>query len=220
MSRVSRGPLTALGRLLLSAIFPSPSTKEIEMSRFTYSLAISTLLAAAVASGARADDYAVDPAHSTAVFRVSHLGLSWTYGRFKDVSGSFSVDSQNPSGALFYLTARVGSIDTDNAKRNEHLTSPDFFDAAQYPTVSFKSTSVKAVEGGYEVAGDLTLHGVSKPLTVILKGGRSAEFPKGVQRTGYVTEFTIKRSDFGMDKMVGAVGDKIIVELSFEGTKQ
>jgi polyisoprenoid-binding protein YceI len=220
MSRVSRRPLTVLGRLPLRAIFPSPSTKEIEMSRFTYSLALSTLLAAVVASGARADDYAVDPGHSTAVFRVSHLGLSWTYGRFKDVSGSFSVDPQNPSGGLFYLTARVGSIDTDNAKRNEHLTSPDFFDAAQYPTVSFKSASVKPVEGGYEVAGDLTLHGVSKPLTVILKGGRSAEFPKGVQRTGYVTEFTIKRSDFGMDKMVGAVGDKITVELSFEGTKQ
>jgi polyisoprenoid-binding protein YceI len=190
------------------------------MSRFACSLAMSALITAAVAVGARAEDYAVDPAHSTAVFRVSHLGLSWTYGRFKDVSGSFSVDPQNPSGALFYLTARVGSIDTDNAKRNEHLASPDFFDAAQYPTVSFKSTSVKPVEGGYEVAGDLTLHGVSKPLTVTLKGGRSAEFPKGVQRTGYVTEFTIKRSDFGMDKMVGAVGDKIIVELSFEGTKQ
>jgi polyisoprenoid-binding protein YceI len=209
--------------LLLCVAFgraPLPSTKEIEMSRFAYSLAISTLLTVVVGAGARADDYTVDPAHSAAVFRVSHLGLSWTYGRFKDVSGSFAVDPQNPSGTLFYLTAQVGSIDTDNAKRNEHLKSPDFFDAAQYPTVTFKSTSARPVEGGYEVAGDLTLHGVTKPLTIILKGGRSAEFPKGVQRTGYVTEFTIKRSDFGMDKMVGAVGDKITVELSFEGTKQ
>ncbi len=190
------------------------------MSRFAFSLALFTLLTVAVAPDARADDYAVDPAHSTAVFRVSHLGLSWTYGRFKEVAGTFAVDPQNPSGTIFNLTARVGSIDTDNAKRNEHLTSPDFFDAAQYPIVTFRSTSVKPVEGGYEVVGDLTLHGVSKPLTVILKGGRSAEFPKGVQRTGYVTEFTIKRSDFGMDKMVGAVGDKITVEFSFEGTKQ
>ena len=158
--------------------------------------------------------------HSAAVFRVSHLGLSWVYGRFRDVSGNFSVDAQNPSGTLFSLAAQVGSIDTDNAKRNEHLRSPDFFDAAQFPTVSFKSTSARPVEGGYEVVGDLTLHGVTKPQTIVLRGGRSAEFPRGVQRTGYVAEFTIKRSDFGMDKMVGAVGDKITVEFSFEGTKQ
>jgi polyisoprenoid-binding protein YceI len=189
------------------------------MSRLaSYSLAVASLLTVAVS--ARADEFTVDPAHSAAVFRVSHLGLSWSYGRFKDISGSFAVDAQNPSATQFSLAAQVGSIDTDNAKRNEHLKSPDFFDAAQYPTVSFKSTSVRPVDGGYEVAGDLTLHGVTKPITIMLKGGRTAEFPRGVQRTGYVTEFTIKRSEFGMDKMVGAVGDKITVEFSFEGTKQ
>jgi polyisoprenoid-binding protein YceI len=191
------------------------------MSRLAvYSVAVASLLTAAVGAGTRADDYTVDPAHSAAVFRVSHLGLSWSYGRFGDVSGSFAVDSQNPSGTFFTLMAQVGSIDTGNAKRNEHLKSPDFFDAAQYPTVSFKSTSIRPANGGYEVEGDLTLHGVTKPITLLLKGGRTAEFPRGVQRTGYVTEFTIKRSDFGMDKMVGAVGDKITVEFSFEGTKQ
>jgi polyisoprenoid-binding protein YceI len=190
------------------------------MSRLAvYSIAVASLLAI-VEPSTRADDYTVDPAHSAAVFRVSHLGLSWSYGRFGDVSGSFAIDAQNPSGTLFTLMAQVGSIDTGNAKRNEHLKSPDFFDAAQYPTVSFKSTSVRPVNGGYEVEGDLTLHGVTKPITLNLKGGRTAEFPRGVQRTGYVTEFSIKRSDFGMDKMVGAVGDKITVEFSFEGTKQ
>jgi polyisoprenoid-binding protein YceI len=200
---------------------PLPLSKETEMSRFASSFCVvASLITAVVGAGARADEYTVDPAHSAAVFRVSHLSLSWTYGRFKDVSGSFTVDAQNPSSALFYLTAQVGSIDTDNAKRNEHLKSPDFFDAAQFPTISFKSTSVRPVDGGFEAVGDLTLHGVTRPLTIILKGGRSAEFPKGVQRTGYVTQFTIKRADFGMDKMVGAVGDKILVELSFEGTRQ
>jgi polyisoprenoid-binding protein YceI len=183
----------------------------------------SVLAAVALAvplGGARADDFAVDPAHSAAVFRVSHQGLSWTHGRFKDVSGTFAVDANDPGATRFELTARVDSIDTDNARRDGHLKSPDFFDARKFPTVSFKSKTAKAVEGGYEVAGELTMHGVAKPLTITLMGGRTAEFPKGVSRTGYVGDFTIKRSDFGMDKMLDAVGDEINVQLSIEGTRK
>jgi polyisoprenoid-binding protein YceI len=175
---------------------------------------------AAARPSARADEYAVDGAHAAAVFRVSHIGLSWTYGRFKDLTGTFAVDARNPAAARFDLSARVDSVDTDNAKRDEHLKSPDFFAAKQFPTISFKSTSAKPVEGGYELAGELTLHGVTKPVTVVFKGGRTAEFPKGVQRTGFVGEFTIKRSDFGMTKMLEGVGDEINVQLSFEGTKK
>jgi polyisoprenoid-binding protein YceI len=183
-------------------------------------LVLAALVSAATGGSIRADEYAVDAAHSAAVFRVSHLGLSWTYGRFKDLSGGFTVAAENPAAARFELSARVESIDTDNAKRDEHLKSPDFFNARQYPAITFKSTRVKPVEGGYEVAGELTMHGVTKPLTVVLKGGRTAEFPRGVQRTGYVGEFTIKRSDYGMDKMLEAIGDEIVVQLSFEGTKK
>lgn len=168
----------------------------------------------------RADEYSVDPVHSAAVFKVSHLGLSWTHGRFKDVSGNFVIDSQQPDTIRFEVTAKVESIDTDNAKRDEHLKSPDFFNAKQFPAITFKSKKVKPVEGGYEVAGELAMHGVTKPLTIVFKGGRTAEFPKGVQRTGYVSEFTIKRSDFGMDKMLEAIGDDVYVQLSFEGTKK
>ena len=80
--------------------------------------------------------------------------------------------------------------------------------------------NVKPVDGGYEASGELTLHGVTRPLTLVLLGGRTAEFPKGVQRTGYFGEFAIKRSDFGMDKMLEAVGDEVRVQLSFEGTKK
>jgi polyisoprenoid-binding protein YceI len=177
-------------------------------------------LAFAPSGTARADEYAVDAVHSAAAFRVSHLGLSWTHGRFKDLSGTFAVDARGPEATRFELAARVESVDTDNAKRDEHLKSPDFFNAKQYPTITFKSTRVKPIEGGYEVAGELTLHGVTKPLTITLKGGRTAEFPRGVQRTGYVGEFTIKRSDYGMDKMLEAVGDEIHVQISFEGTKK
>ena len=85
--------------------------------------------------------------------------------------------------------------------------------------ISFKSTSVKPIEGGYEVTGDMTLHGATRSITFPLTGGRTAEFPPGVRRTGYSTEFKLKRSEFGMDKMIGAVGDEIYVAISFEGVK-
>jgi polyisoprenoid-binding protein YceI len=190
------------------------------MSVRTISFALAALVVAAPGGTARADEYAVDPVHSSVVFRAPHLGLSWIYGRFKGLSGSFAIDAQSPAGTRFELSARVDSIDTDNAQRDRHLKSPDFFNATQFPGITFRSTAVKPVEGGYEVAGELTLHGVTKPLTILLKGGRTAEFPRGVKRTGYVGEFTIKRSDFGMDKMLEAVGDEILVMLSFEGTKK
>jgi polyisoprenoid-binding protein YceI len=190
------------------------------MSIRTLSFVLATLAVAGSGGGARGDEYAVDPAHSAVVFRASHLSLSWIYGRFKGLSGTFAVDAQSPAETHFELSAQAGSVDTDNAQRDQHLKSPDFFNSKQFPAITFKSTAVKPFEGGYEVAGDLTLHGVTRPLTILLKGGRTAEFPRGVQRTGYVGEFTIKRSEFGMDKMLGAVGDDILVHLSFEGTKQ
>jgi polyisoprenoid-binding protein YceI len=184
------------------------------------SLVLTALALVAPVGSARADDYAVDPVHSAAVFRISHIGLSYVYGRFKAISGGFGVDAQNPAATHFELSAQVESVDTDNGKRDEHLKGPDFFNTKQFPAISFKSTAVKPVEGSFEVAGDLTLHGVTKPVTFVLKGGRTAEFPRGVQRTGYTGEFTIKRSDFGMDKMLQAIGDEVQVQLSFEGTKK
>src|SRR5262249_11317015 len=99
---------------------------------------------------------------------------------------------------------------------------PDFFNVKQYPVITFKSTEVKAIDGGYQVTGDFTLHGVTKPLTLKLLGGKTAEFPKGVQRTGFATDVTIKRSEFGMDKFRenDAVGDDVVISISIEGTKK
>ncbi|MDB5306354.1 MAG: hypothetical protein JWO38_556 [Gemmataceae bacterium] len=173
-----------------------------------------------VAPAARADDYALDASHAAVTFKISHLGLSWTSGRFKDLAGSFTIDPANPAATRFEVTAKADSVDTDNVKRDEHLRSPDFFNTKQFPALSFQSTAVKAVEGGYEVTGDLTLHGVKKSITVTLAGGRTVEFPRGVQRTGYSTEFKIKRSEFGMDKMLEAIGDEVFISVSFEGTKK
>jgi polyisoprenoid-binding protein YceI len=174
----------------------------------------------AVAPARAADNYAVDPVHSGVHFKISHLGLAWVHGRFNDFSGSFTIDPDDPSKCSFGLNINTASVDTNNQKRDEHLRSPDFFNVKQFPAVAFKSTGLKAIKDGYQVSGDLTMHGVTKPVTFALTGGRKAEFPKGVQRTGFSTELILKRSDFGIDKFTEAVGDEVHIAVSFEGSKK
>ncbi len=179
------------------------------------SLAI-TLLTAGVARAA--ENYEIDGMHSGVTFKISHVGLSWVFGRFNDFAGNFTLDAANPAGNSFAMTIKSESIDTNNRKRDEHLASPDFFNVKQFPAIAFQSTSVKPTKDGYEVTGDLTMHGATKPVTFTLKGGRSAEFPKGVRRTGFATQLVLKRSDFGIDKFAEMLGDDVYVEVSFEGT--
>jgi polyisoprenoid-binding protein YceI len=167
-----------------------------------------------------ADNYQVDGMHSGVTFRISHLGLCWVFGRFNDFSGRFSVDAVNPATGSFELTIKVESVDTNNKKRDDHLRSPDFFNVKQFPLITFKSTAVKPIKNGYQVTGNLTIHGVTKSISFPLTGGRTAEFPKGVTRTGYTMEFTLKRSEFGMDAMIGPLGDDVIIGISFEGVKK
>lgn len=172
-----------------------------------------------LAPAAQADDYALDPAHAAFDFRIQHLGLSWTTGRFNAVDGGFRIDP-SPANCGFTVTIQTDSIDSGNKQRDDHLRSPDWFNARQYPQITFTSTAVKPVEGGYEVTGDFTMHGVTKPVTLVLQGGGSAEFPKGVQRTGFSGSTSLKRSDFGMSTMVGPVGDDVQLWISFEGIKK
>jgi polyisoprenoid-binding protein YceI len=183
-------------------------------------LAFYLTLAGIALGQARADDYTVDPMHSSVSFQIEHFGLTWVHGRFNEFSGSFNVDRADPSKSSFAMTIKTASVDTNNAKRDGHLKSPDFFDAKQYPTIAFKSNSVKATAGGgYEVTGNLTMNGVSRPVTFTLEGGKTAEF-MGVTRIGFHTNFMVKRSDFDMKKMVGPLGDLVKVSIGIEGIKK
>jgi len=166
-----------------------------------------------------ADEYVVDAAHASVTFKISHLGLSWIHGRFDDFSGGFSLND-DPGKCSFSLNIKTESIDTNNKQRDDHLRSPDFFNTKQFPAISFRSTAVKPAKDGYQVTGDLTLHGVTKPVTFTLVGGRKAEFPKGVQRTGFTTELTVKRSEFGINKFTEMLSDDVSIAISFEGTRK
>jgi polyisoprenoid-binding protein YceI len=178
------------------------------------------LISAFVLSANAADTFKVDPVHCSVVFSVQHLGVTNFYGRFNDISGTVVFDKDNPSKSSVELSVPVESLDTHNLKRDQSLKSPDYFDAKQFPTLTFKSTKVEGSGDTFKVSGDFTAHGVTKPLTVDFKKGGEGKGMQGEVRGGGETRFTIKRSDFGMNFMQGAVGDEITVILSLEGVKQ
>ena len=178
-------------------------------------------IVAGIGSTSRADDYMVDAVHSGISFQISHMGLSYIQGRFNDFSGQFSIDTSDPSKSSFSLAVKAESVDTNNSKRDDHLRAPDFFNVKQFPTITFTSTAVKAIEGGYQVTGDLSMHGETRPVTFALKGGKTAEFPPKVVRTGFTTsQIVLKRTDFGVGKPGPGLGDEVYISISLEGTKK
>ena len=168
-----------------------------------------------------AETYKLDPAHTSVVYRIKYSGVTFVYGRFNGPTGSFVYDEAAPGKSAIEMQVDANNIDTAVAKRDNHLKSPDFFNAAEYPMVTFKSTSVKKLSSDtYQVSGNLTLLGKSRPLTVNAKHTGSGKDPWGNFRRGFETSFTIKRSDFGMDFMLGGVSDEVSITVSVSGIRQ
>lgn len=189
-------------------------------------LVAALLLALALPSVAAAEPatYKVDPVHSFVVFRIRHLNVGNAYGRFNEPTGTVTYDSGNPEALAFDLTIQAEKVDTGHQGRDAHLRRADFFDAKQFPTITFKSTAAKKAadqEGEkYEVTGDLTLHGVTKPITVTVAKVGEGPGQRGAQLSGWETRFTIKRSDFGMNFMQGPLGDEVTLVVALEAAKQ
>jgi polyisoprenoid-binding protein YceI len=167
--------------------------------------------------------YEVDDVHSAAFFRVQHLGASQFWGRINELSGSFTVDpTGGASGVSFDITVKASTVDTGTDKLDEHLRSPDFFNAKEFPNMTFKSTGAKAVRPNFlEVTGDFTLHGVTKTITAMVEFTGQRAGPMG-DRAGYEAIFTIKRSEFGVKYGVenGSLGDEVRIVVSLEGIKK
>lgn len=161
---------------------------------------------------AAAEEWTLDASHTSIVFKVSHLGASDTYGLFKQAAGTFTTGD----APTFDITVNADSIDSGNDKRDQHLKSPDFFNVRQFPTITFKSTSSEKTDAGYRVTGDLTLHGVTKSITVDMTQGAVTSM-QGKNITGFSTTFEIDRTDYGMDFMAGPIGEKVTLMVSFEG---
>jgi len=173
------------------------------------------------AAPAPAGSYKIDAAHSGAFFEVGHMGgVSRFMGRFRDIAGDLVVDA--PEKSRIKVDIRTDSVDSNHEGLDKHLKSPDFFNAVQFPTLSFASTAVTLNAAGEgTVAGNLTLRGVTKPVTFRLKHVGTGKGMKGEQRVGYVATGTIKRTDFGISFGVpGAATDEVDLRINIEAVKQ
>lgn len=194
----------------------------MESIKFITAAFVLVMLAGATPLLAAVETYKVDPPHSFLLFHVRHLNAGNVYGRFNAPTGTIKYDAENPANSTFEVEVPSANIDTGVEKRDQHLKSPDFFNVEQFPTLSFKSTKVEA--GGsadtLKVTGDLTIHGVTKPVTVEVKKLGEGKNPQGAELIGFESRFTVKRSDYDMNFMAGGVGDEIHIVVALEAIKQ
>jgi polyisoprenoid-binding protein YceI len=175
----------------------------------------------AVSFGYAQDTYAHDPIRTFVIYRAQFGTFGYEMGTFEQASFTFTVDPADASKNTVSFSVEAGSVNTGNDKRNSDMTGPDMLDAVQFPTIDFKSTSVKDTgDGNLEVTGDLTVHGVSKPITVqVQKVGEGDDY-EGKHRIGYYLEFSVNRQDYGMTGFEGAVGDTLDLMIAANGVKQ
>lgn len=181
--------------------------------------ALVALMAAGFAAptAALAGDYGVDAGHSAILFGAKHLDVAYTFGRFNDFEGTFVADGDKLDSVSF--TIKTESVDTEIKKRDDHLRSPDYFDAAQFPVITFKSSKIEKAADGWNVTGKLNLHGVEKELTLPVKKTGEGKDPWGGYRYGFISDFTVNLSDYGIDPK-GAIGDEVRMTVSIEGKQK
>ena len=175
------------------------------------------------ASAVYADTYSVDAEHTAVSFKIRHL-FTKVQGRFNEFAGDFVYDPDKPETWSVNLVVQAGSIDTNEPNRDKHLRSADFFDTEQFPTLSFKSTDVTDITlEGAKLHGNLTIHGVQKPVVFDLEMHGVGQDPWGNQRSGFTASVTINRKDFGLSwnkaletgKLL--VGEEVQIVLEVEG---
>lgn len=166
--------------------------------------------------------YNIDAVHSSVIFRAKHMGVTYNYGRFNEFSGNITMDESDVSKSKVELEVKTASVDTANAKRDQHLRSPDFFNAKQFPVITFTSTNVSQKAGHedvLEVTGDFELHGVKKSITVDVEITGKANNPQVGEIIGFHTVFDIMRSEYGFNFALNGVNDKIQITVSIEAGK-
>ena len=171
--------------------------------------------------------WTLDKAHSSVNFSVTHMVVSEVDGSFKDFSADVKSDKPDFSDLSTTFTIQVASVNTDDEKRDGHLKSPDFFDATKFPTIVFKSNGIKKVSDKiFELSGDLTMHGVTKPVKWNLKYNGTIKDPYGNNRAGFKASTVINRKDYGvswnksLDAGGVAVSDDVDLKVNVELTKK
>ncbi|WP_304164739.1 YceI family protein [Lonsdalea britannica] len=182
------------------------------------------LLASSVsyAGSALAADYKIDKEgqHAFIQFRIKHLGYSWLYGTFKDFDGTFTFDEANPSADKVNVTIKTDSVDTNHAERDKHIRSGDFLNVAKAPLATFTSTEVKKQGEDLDITGNLTLNGVTKPVTLDAKLLGQGDDPWGNYRAGFEATGKIKLKDFNITTDLGPSSQDVELIISLEGVRQ
>jgi len=184
-------------------------------------LAIAALLVLGCSTAHGADKYTFEPNHSQVNFSYVHLGLSTQTQQLRTVSGELLLDAEDMSKSSVSVTIDMNSIDTGVPKFDEHIKSAEFFDTAKFPQATFKSTAVaKAGESKLKVSGDLTLHGVTKPVVLDVTVNKIGEHPMAKKpAAGFNATTKLLRSDFGLGGYVPAVGDEVSISIASEFLK-
>ena len=166
-----------------------------------------------------AGTWAIDPVHSDVSFTVRHLGVSKVRGQFRSFEGQI-VTAENPLESAVTATIDASSIDTRNEQRDAHVRNEDFLDVATFPELSFASTGMRVDGDDFLLDGDLTLHGVTKPVTLELEINGFADGLDGNPVVGFSATTEISRKEFGMSGAQGVVGDKIKILLEIEAARE
>jgi polyisoprenoid-binding protein YceI len=184
-------------------------------------LAVFCLLAVlGSAPGAQAAEYTIDQSHAFIQWKISHLGYSVLNGRFNKFDGKFTWDRDNPSAATIEVTVDAASIDSNWAERDKHLRSEDFLDVTKYPTAVYKGTRYVGDAKGGKMEGTLTLHGVTRPMTLDVTVVGEGPDPWGGYRAGFSATTTLRLKDFGIDYNLGPAAETMQFELFVEGIRQ
>ena len=174
-----------------------------------------------------AENYSIDKMHSAAEFKIRHM-VSQVGGKFTDFGGTVNVDKANPVNSTVEFTIQTASIDTATPDRDKHLKSADFFDVEKYPTISFKSTKIApgSSKDTYNVTGNLTMHGVTKTVTLPVTFLGFIKDPWGNERAGFELETTLNRKDYGivwnqaLDAGGYLLGEDVKIAVNLEAVKK
>jgi polyisoprenoid-binding protein YceI len=216
--------LTFARHALAASRDSGPRKKETRMHTRSIFAALAVSLASSTAL-AQAAEWTIDTGHAHVGFSVDHMVVSEVDGQFKTFNGKVLLDEKDPSKSLVDFTIDAASIDTDHAERDKHLKSADFFDTAKYPQITFKSKKIKKAGKAYKVTGDLSMHGVTKEVTLDVTLSEAITNPWGKQVRGVRVDGVVKRSDFGitwnkaLDKGGLALGDEVDIVIKLELNK-
>ncbi|CAO3402536.1 YceI family protein [Azospirillum palustre] len=188
---------------------------------FAAALFAATAVGAVSPAFAAPVSYKIDPAHTAVAFIVNHVGFSNVIGRFNTVGGDISFDKDAVEKSTVSVTIDTTSVDTNHAKRDEHLRSPDFFNAKEFPKMTFKSTKIeKTGDKTGKLHGDLTMLGVTKPVVLDVTFNKDGVSPASkLETAGFSARGTVKRTEFGMKYGAPAIGDDIQLLIEIEAVK-